>query len=59
MCEGSRIESIKAAFSLHQLIKEVTHILNETSSCIDLSFTAPANQDFILFLHSEYHPQRV
>ena len=34
--EGSTIESITSQFGLHQLINEPTHLLQNSSSCIDL-----------------------
>ena len=37
--EGKVIENISSQFALHQVINELTHIL-ETSSCIDLIFTS-------------------
>ena len=61
--EGSRIESITSQFGLLQLIKELTHILNETSSYIDFLFLTEANLmtelGFPSFLHSMSHPQVV
>ena len=36
--EGSRIEAVTSNYGLHQLIQEPTHILNSSSSCIDLIF---------------------
>ena len=37
--EGSTIESITSQFELHQLLNEPTHLLQNSSSCIDLMFT--------------------
>ena len=41
--EGSTIESITSQFGLHQLINEPTHLLQSSSSCIDLIFTSQSN----------------
>ena len=37
--EGKTIESITSQFWLYQLINEPTHLLENSSSCIDLIFT--------------------
>ena len=37
--EGSTIEIITSQFRLHQLINEPTHLMKNSSSCIDLIFT--------------------
>ena len=37
--EGISIENITSQFGLHQIINEPTHILENSSSCIDLIFT--------------------
>ena len=41
--EGSKIEAITFQFGLKQLILEPTHILSNSSSCIDLVFTSQPN----------------
>ena len=41
--EGSTIESITSQFGLHQLINEPTHLLQNSSSFIDLIFTSQPN----------------
>ena len=41
--EGSKIEAITSQFELKQLILEPTHILSNSSSCIDLVSTCQAN----------------
>ena len=38
--EGSKIDAVTSQFRLQQLIKEPTHILGNSSSCIDLIFTS-------------------
>ena len=41
--EGSKIDVITSQFGLKQLIQEPTHILTDSSSCIDLIFTSQPN----------------
>ena len=41
--EGSKIDAITSQFGLLQLITEPTHILVDSSSCIDLLFTSQIN----------------
>ena len=36
--EGSNIDAVTSQFGLHQIFKEPTHILKNSSSCIDLIF---------------------
>ena len=43
--EGKTIESITSQFGLYQLINEPTHLLENSSSCIDLIFTSQPNLD--------------
>ena len=50
--EGSTIESITSQFGLHQLINEPTHLLQSSSSCIDLIFTSQPN----IVVESDVHP---
>ena len=38
--EGNAIENLASQFGLHQIINEPTHILPNSSSCIDLIFTS-------------------
>ena len=49
--EGSKINSI----ALQQLIHDSTHILNDSSSCIDLVFTSQSNLVIDLGVHSSVH----
>ena len=37
--EGSKIDTITSSYDLNQLVQEPTHILNSSTSCIDLIFT--------------------
>ena len=41
--EGISVESITSQFALHQIINEPTHILENSSCCIDLIFTSQPN----------------
>ena len=41
--EGNIIENVTSQFGLQQVIKEPTHILDNSSSRIDLIFTSQAN----------------
>ena len=38
--EGDAIENLTSQFGLYQVIRESTHILDTSSSCIDLIFTS-------------------
>ena len=38
--EGDTVDIITNQYGLHQVITEPTHILDNTSSCIDLIFTS-------------------
>ena len=40
--EGNTVDNIVKQYGLHQVIRELIHILNNTSSCIDLIFYFPA-----------------
>ena len=50
--EGKTIESITSQFGLYQLINEPTHLLENSSSYIDLIFTSQPN----LVAESDVHP---
>ena len=54
--EGSTIESITSQFGLHQLINEPTHLLQNSSSCIDLIFTSQPNIVVESGVHTSLHP---
>ena len=41
--DGSKFDFLTSHFSLSQIIKEPTHILENSSSCIDLIFTTQPN----------------
>ena len=53
--EGSKIEAITSQFGLKQLIQEPTHILSNSSSCIDLVFTSQPNLVMESGVHSSLH----
>ena len=59
--EGSNIDNIASSYGLNQLIQEPTHILNSSTSCIDLIFTSQPNlvmeSGIHSSLHSNYHHQ--
>ena len=50
--EGTSVECIMSQFGLHQIINKPTHILENSSSCIDLIFTSQPN----LSVESETQP---
>ena len=50
--EGSKMDVVTSQFGLQQLIKEPTHILGNSSSCIDLIFTSQPS----LVMESGVHP---
>ena len=53
--EGSKTDAITSQFDLQQLIKEPTHILTDSSSCIDLLFTSQHNLVMESGVHSSLH----
>ena len=54
--EGSTIESITSQCGLHQLINEPTHLLNNSSWCIDLIFTSQPKVLVESGVHPSLHP---
>ena len=54
--EGSLIDAVTSYYGLHQLTQEPTHILNLSSSCIDLIFTSQPNLVMESGVHSSLHP---
>ena len=54
--EGSVIDNKTSQSGLYQVIKEPTHILNTSSSCIDLIFTSLPNLIIDSGVHSSLHP---
>ena len=53
--EGSQIDALISQFGLQQLIKEPTHILRNSSSCIDLIFTSHPNLVMEFWVHPFFH----
>ena len=54
--EGSKIDGITSTFGLQQIINEPTHIIGDSSSCIDLIFTSQPNLVMESGEHSSLHP---
>ena len=52
--EGAKIDDLTTHFRLQQIIKEATHILAESSSCIDLIFTS--HQNWVMGIWSSFVP---
>ena len=50
--EGSHIDSLTTTYGFHQLISDPTHLLPNSSSCIDFIFTDQPN----LVVDSGVHP---
>ena len=53
--EVDAIENFTSQFVLHQVIKEPAHILDTSSSCIDLIFTSQPNLIIESGVHSSLH----
>ena len=53
--EGNAVENVTAQFGLQQIINELTHISNASSSCIDLIFTSQPNLITDSRVHSSLH----
>ena len=53
--EGSKIDGVTSQFGLEQIIKEPTHIIGNSSSCIDLIFTNQPNLVMESGVHSSLH----
>ena len=54
--EGIHLESLTSTHGFHQLISEPTHILPNSSSCIDLIFTNQPNLAIDSGVHPSLHP---
>ena len=54
--EGITIENVTSQFGLIQIIMEATHILESSSSCIDLIFTTQPNLVVESGVHPSLHP---
>ena len=53
--EESKIDFLTSQFGLSQIIKEPTHILENSSSCIDLIFTTQPNMVLESGVHHSLH----
>ena len=53
--EGSKIEFLTSQFGLCQIIKEPTHILQNSSSCTDLIYTTQSNMVLESGVHHSLH----
>ena len=54
--EGNAVDTITKQYGLHQVIKEPTHILDNSSTCIDLIFTLQPNLIIESGIHPSLHP---
>ena len=54
--EGYKIDGITSTFGLQQIIKEPTHLIGDSFSCIDLIFTSQPNLEMESGMHSLLHP---
>ena len=54
--EGNAVDAITKQYGLHQVIKEPTHILDNSSTCIDLIFTSQPNLIIESGVHPSLHP---
>ena len=54
--ESSKIDAITSKFGLQKLINEPTHLVADSSSCIDLIFTSKPNLVMESGLHPSLHP---
>ena len=53
--EGSKVANLSSQYGLKQIINQPTHILNNSSSCIDLLFTSQPNLVMKSGVHSSLH----
>ena len=54
--EGSKIDGITSTFGLQQIINEPTHIIEDSSSYIDLILTSKPNLVMESGVHTSLHP---
>ena len=54
--EGNAVDTTAKQYGLHQVIKEPTHILDNSSTCIDLIFTSQPNLIIESGVHPSLHP---
>ena len=55
--EGTQINSLTTSYGLSQIISDPTHILPNSSSCIDLIFTNQPNLVTVSGVHPSLHPK--
>ena len=53
--EGFKIDGVTSQFGLQQIIKELTHFIGDSSSCIDQIFTTQPNLVMESGVHSSLH----
>ena len=53
--EGSKIDILTVSFAFNQIINKSTHILNNSSSCIDLIFKSQPNLVIKSGVHTSLH----
>ena len=53
--EGSKIDGVTSQFGLQQIIKELTHFIGDSSSCMDLIFTTQPNLVMESVVHYSLH----
>ena len=54
--EGAKIDNLTTEFGLQQIVEEPTHILAESSSCINLIFASHQNLVMESGVHSSLYP---
>ena len=54
--QGKALENVTSQFGLHKVIKEPTHILHNSSSCIGLIFASQPNLIIESGVHPSLHP---
>ena len=53
--EGTKIDCLATEYYLKQVINEPTHLLEKSSSCIDLIFTSQQNSVMDAGVHTSLH----
>ena len=53
--EGLQTDILTSTFGFHEIVNKATHILNKSSSCIDLIFTSQPNLALESGVHSSLH----
>ena len=54
--EGKTIESITSIFGVYHLINEPTHLLENSSPCVDVTYTSQPNLIVKSIVHPSLHP---